>query len=159
MSEWSRRIFASETPKPCLWPDDSMRCLIVDDQIENRMVLAKIMEPYALCDQAVDGAEAVELFALHQSEGNPYDLVLMDIMMPVMDGQEALLRIRKIEDDAGILQENQAAVVMVTAVDATSEMKRAFEEGRCTGYINKPISRGKILVKLSELGISPKVWW
>ncbi|MBF0147970.1 MAG: response regulator [Magnetococcales bacterium] len=136
-----------------------MKCLIVDDQIENRMVLAKIMEPYAQCDQAIDGAEAVELFTLHLNEGTPYELVLMDIMMPVMDGQEALRKMRELEDEAGILQENQSAIVMVTAVDATSEMKRAFEEGRCTGYINKPINRGKILVKLSELGISPKVWW
>ncbi|MBF0138801.1 MAG: response regulator [Magnetococcales bacterium] len=136
-----------------------MKCLIVDDQIENRLVLAKVMDPYAQCDQAVDGAEAVELFAMHLREGQPYDLVLMDIMMPVMDGQEALRKMRELEDEAGILQENQSAIVMVTAVDATSEMKRAFEEGRCTGYINKPISRGKILVKLSELGVSPKVWW
>lgn len=136
-----------------------MKCLIVDDQIENRIVLAKIMDPYAACDQAVDGAEAVELFALRLNEGQPYDLVLMDIMMPIMDGQEALRKMRELEEDAGVLRENQSAIVMVTAVDATSEMKRAFEEGRCTGYINKPISRGKILVKLSELGISPKVWW
>ncbi|HAT50380.1 MAG: response regulator [Nitrospirae bacterium] len=136
-----------------------MKCLIVDDQIENRMVLAKIMEPYAQCDQASDGAEALELFSLRLGEGQPYDLVLMDIMMPLMDGQESLCKMRALEESLGILQENQSAIVMVTAVDASSEMKRAFEEGRCTGYINKPINRAKILVKLSELGISPKVWW
>lgn len=136
-----------------------MKCLIVDDQIENRMVLAKIMEPYAQCDQASDGAEALELFAHHLREGQPYNLVLMDIMMPVMDGQESLCQMRALEESLGILQENQSAIVMVTAVDASSEMKRAFEEGRCTGYIHKPINRAKILVKLNELGISPKVWW
>lgn len=136
-----------------------MKCLIVDDQIENRMVLAKIIEPYGNCDLVVDGAEAVELFRLELEDGHPYDLVLLDIMMPIMDGQEALKAIRRTETKAGIPPEKRATIMMVTAVDASSEMRKAFEEGHCTDYINKPISRGKLLVKLAEHHLIPDTWW
>jgi two-component system, chemotaxis family, chemotaxis protein CheY len=136
-----------------------MKCLIVDDQIENRMVLSKIIEPYGKCDLVVDGSEAVELFKLELEDGQPYDLVLMDIMMPVMDGQEALKKIRDIERSSGISIEAGAVIIMVTAVDASSEMRKAFEEGACSDYVNKPISRGKLLVKLAEHDLIPKDWW
>ncbi|MBF0454621.1 MAG: response regulator [Magnetococcales bacterium] len=136
-----------------------MKCLIVDDQVENRMVLSKIIEPYGEFDLVVDGAEAVELFKLEFEEGQPYNLVLMDIMMPVMDGQEALRKIRTIEQEAGVHPSKGSTIMMVTAVDASSEMRKAFEEGLCSDYINKPISRGKLLVKLAEHNLIPKNWW
>lgn len=136
-----------------------MKYLIVDDQVENRMILSKILAPYAQCDTATNGAEAVELFKNKLITGSGYDLVILDIMMPIMDGQEALMRIREIERETGTLATGKSAVIMVTAVDATSEMKKAFEEGQCTDYINKPISRGKVLVKLSEHGLIPSNWW
>ena len=136
-----------------------MKCLIVDDQVENRIVLAKIIEPYGEYDLVVDGAEALELFQLRLEEEQPYDLVLMDIMMPVMDGQESLKKIRDLELAAGYTSKTWSTIMMVTAVDASSEMRQAFEEGFCSDYINKPISRGKLLLKLAEHDLIPKDWW
>ena len=48
-------------------------------------------------DVTVDGMEAVDAFMMALEEGNPYDLVCLDIMMPVMDGYQALVGIRNLE--------------------------------------------------------------
>jgi two-component system, chemotaxis family, chemotaxis protein CheY len=136
-----------------------MKCLVVDDQEENRVILSTSISPYGRCDLVANGSEAVELFRLEFASGEPYDLVLMDIMMPVMDGQEALQKIRDHEKNAGIPVGKGATIIMVTAVDAHSEVTEAFEEGLCTDYINKPINRSKLLVKLAEHNIIPEDWW
>ncbi len=136
-----------------------MNALIVDDISENRSLLASILQPFAHCDVATNGQEAVEIFEAELIDGSPYDLVLLDIMMPIMDGQEALKQMRALEESHEIPEENQTAIIMITAVDALSEVTEAFEKGGCTDYLNKPITRGKLLVKLSEHELIPKDWW
>ncbi len=136
-----------------------MKCLIVDDQMENRMVLAKIVEPYGSSDLVADGAEAFELFKMALAEQQPYDLVLLDIMMPVMDGQEALKKMRALEAAAGIEFEQGSKIIMVTAVDAPSEVKEAYEGGHCNDFIHKPINRAKLLTKLADHELIDKDWW
>ncbi|MBF0272662.1 MAG: response regulator [Magnetococcales bacterium] len=136
-----------------------MNTLIVDDITENRALLADILKPFSHCDVATNGQEAVEIFEAELVDGNPYDLVLLDIMMPIMDGQEALKQMRALEENYQVHDENRAAIIMVTAVDAMSEISEAFDTGGCTDYLNKPITRGKLLVKLAELDLIPKEWW
>lgn len=136
-----------------------MNALIVDDIAENRTLLADILKPFAHCDTASNGLEAVEIFEAELIDGSPFDLVLLDIMMPVMDGQEALKKMRALEINNQVQEENQAAIIMITAVDAMSEVTEAFEKGGCTDFLNKPITRGKLLVKLSEHGLIPADWW
>ncbi|MEO5331533.1 MAG: response regulator [Magnetococcus sp. YQC-5] len=136
-----------------------MNALIVDDIPENRNLLADILKPFAQCDVAANGLEAVEIFEAELVDGSPYDLVLLDIMMPVMDGQEALKKMRALEQEHHVPEENQTAIIMITAVDAMSEITEAFEKGGCTDYLHKPITRGKLLVKLGEHGLVAKDWW
>ncbi|MBF0614598.1 MAG: response regulator [Magnetococcales bacterium] len=136
-----------------------MNTLIVDDIPENRALLADILKPFSHCDVATNGMEAVEIFEAELMDGNPYDLVLLDIMMPIMDGQEALKRMRALEESLQIHEDNRTAIIMVTAVDAMSEISEAFDIGGCTDYLNKPITRGKLLVKLAEHDLIPKEWW
>lgn len=64
-----------------------MKILIVDDGEHNQIMLKAILMPYGECIIAADGLEAVELFEHSLLNGTPFDLVLMDIMMPNMDGQ------------------------------------------------------------------------
>ncbi len=136
-----------------------MNALLVDDIEENRMLLSNILQPYGHCDVATNGQEAVEIFEAELLDGNPYDLVLLDIMMPVMDGQEALKKIRALERAHNIPEEDRAVITLATAVDAMSEVNEAFEKGGCNDYLHKPITRGKLLVKLSEHNLIPKDWW
>ncbi len=79
-----------------------MRILIVEDDFTSRRLLQKILAPYGECDIAVDGKEALEAFTLAVREGRRYRLICLDIMMPEMDGQQVLKKIRQMEKELGI---------------------------------------------------------
>ncbi|MEO5355588.1 MAG: response regulator, partial [Magnetococcus sp. XQGC-1] len=63
-----------------------MKILVVDDMVENRMLLSGFLSEFGQCDMAVNGVEAVELVEAALAEEMPYNLILLDIMMPKMDG-------------------------------------------------------------------------
>ena len=67
-----------------------MKTLIVEDEPTSRLLLQAILSGYGDCDIATDGEEAVEAFRSALEQGVPYNLVCMDIMMPKLDGHEAL---------------------------------------------------------------------
>ncbi|MBF0192011.1 MAG: response regulator [Magnetococcales bacterium] len=136
-----------------------MNVLIVEDNEENRIVLARFLRPYARCDMAKDGQEAIQRFEAALDAGSRYDLVLLDIVMPIMDGQEALKAMRAMEQARAIPRDRETVIIMTTSVDARSEIVEAEEQGKCTDYLNKPIGRARLLVKLSELKLIPQDWW
>jgi len=76
-----------------------MRVLIVDDDFVSRVLLHEMLSAYGGCDIAVDEAKGVGAFDLDWNEGKPHELICMDVMMPGMDGQEALRRTRRREKD------------------------------------------------------------
>ena len=105
------------------------RILIVDDIPENRDVLARRLERQGYeTTQAENGAMALALLA-----AEPFDLVLLDIMMPGMDGYEVL---QKIKSDAAI---SYIPVIMVSAVDEIESAVRCIEIG-AADYLNKPFN-------------------
>lgn len=130
-----------------------MRVLIVEDDFTSRKLLQKILSPYGDTDIAVNGQEAVEAFKDALDEGKPYDLVCMDIMMPEMDGQEALRKIREIEKGKGIKSADEVKVVMTTALDDPKNVVEAYYKGGATSYVPKPIDRQLFLQLLRNLGL------
>ncbi len=131
-----------------------MRTLIVEDDYASRKLFRAILVPYGRVDVAVNGREAVESFQLALEEGSPYDLVCLDIMMPEMDGQQALKMIREIEEERGILGGAGAKVVMLTALGGQEQVRLAFRE-QCEGYLVKPVTRDRLLRTVRELGLIP----
>jgi two-component system chemotaxis response regulator CheY len=127
-----------------------MKTLIVEDDFTSRLLLQASLTPYGECHIAVNGREAVEAFQAARQQGQRYDLICMDIMMPEMDGQEALKQIRKLEDDADILSSDAAKVVMTTALDDIGNVMAAFK-GLCDAYLMKPIEKANLLAKLKSL--------
>ena len=79
-----------------------MRILLAEDDFATRKFMADFLSKYGDCDVTVDGMEAVDAFMMALEEEKPYDLVCLDIMMPVMDGYQALLGIRNLEKEKGI---------------------------------------------------------
>ena len=107
--------------------------LLVEDNELNREIAIAILHEYGfLVDTAENGAVAVE--KIRTSDPGRYDLVLMDVQMPVMDGCTATRRIRALKDPA------RAAVpiVAMTANVFEEERKRAFDCGM-NGFLSKPI--------------------
>ena len=129
-----------------------MKCLIVEDDFTARKLLQIYLSDYADCFVAVNGHEAVEAVRQAQEEGQPYDLICLDIMMPAMDGREALEAIRVVEKEYGIGGLDGAKVIMTTALDDSKNIMGAFRSG-CEAYIVKPIRKAKLLEQMEELGL------
>ncbi len=130
-----------------------MHILIADDEEHNRMLLQDILAPYGSCEQVVNGAEAVDAFLYAMEDGQPFDLICLDIMMPELDGQDALAEIRRLEKAGGLEGEHETTILMVTALDTEEQVVRAFFQGGCTDYVNKPVSRQGLVQKLRDLRV------
>ena len=130
-----------------------MRILLVDDSASVRALMARFLKDVGRVDQACNGREAVEMFTAALEEGQGYDLVLLDILMPVMNGREALSSIREAESEHGVEYIDEVRVLMVTAVDDEEYMLEAAFQGRASGYIVKPLRREQLLDKLAGMEI------
>jgi len=130
-----------------------MKALVVEDDFASRKLLQKILSPYAEVDIAVNGVEAIEAFARSLDDGTPYDLICMDIMMPEMDGQAALKRIRSIERDKAIPPAQEAKVIMTSALDDPKNVVEAYYKGGATSYVPKPIDKQMLLHLLKNLNL------
>ena len=98
---------------------------------------------------ANNGGKAVELV----KTTNAIDLVLMDIMMPVMDGNEALIKIREIELSLGIIGSDEVKVIMISALDDAKTVVKAYSKGGATSYIVKPIEKDRLLHEMRSIGL------
>jgi len=129
-----------------------MKSLIVDDDFFSRRVLQTILSSHGECHVAIDGTEAIFAFEQAFAEESPYDVICLDIMMPEMDGQEVLKRIREFELKKCVLGSDSVKIVMTTALDDSENIKMAFRE-QCESYLIKPISKTKLLKILSDFGL------
>jgi|APSaa5957512622_1039677.scaffolds.fasta_scaffold313030_1 two-component system, chemotaxis family, chemotaxis protein CheY len=129
-----------------------MKILIVDDSFVSRKLLKVILSPFGVCDIASDGNEASEAVELSYKENTPYDLICLDVMMPEVDGHEALKIIRQYEEEIGIDIAHGIKVIMITAMDDEGSIFQAFRSG-CEMYILKPIEAAKVLEAIKELGL------
>ena len=130
-----------------------MRFLIVEDDFTSRMMLQRMVTPYAQCDLAVNGEEAVQAFKLAYQEGKPYELILMDIMMPVKDGQQALLEIREYERAQDISPKDETRVIMLTALGDPKNVVDAYYKGGASSYLVKPIDKSLLLEVIRNTGL------
>ncbi|MCR5398452.1 MAG: response regulator [Lachnospiraceae bacterium] len=129
-----------------------MRILLAEDDFVTRKFMTSFLSKYGDCDVTVDGMEAVDAFMMAMDEDDPYDLVCLDIMMPVMDGYQALIGIRNIEKERGIPQDKAVKVIMATALNEEKNVKMAFDLG-CTIYSGKPINQDRFEQALQKLGL------
>jgi len=119
--------------------------LVVDDIEENRLVLIKVLSSLgAVCDEACDGQEAVDRF-MGSSPGT-YDLILMDVQMPVLDGYAATRAIR----ESGHPSAKTLPIVAMTANAFVDDIRAAMESGM-DAHIAKPIRLDKLKDTLQKV--------
>jgi len=112
------------------------RVLVVDDDMRNVFAMTKVLEDYGLIvSQAENGQAALNTI---ESANKPFELILMDIMMPVMDGIEATKRIREL----GSYKETP--IISLTAKAMPGDKHKCIEAG-ASEYLTKPIDTQKLL--------------
>lgn len=129
-----------------------MKILLAEDDFVTRKFMRNFLSKYGECDVTVDGMEAVDAFMMAMEDDEPYDLVCLDVMMPVMDGYQALIGIRNIEKERNIPEEKMVKVIMTTALNDEKNVKMAFDLG-CTIYSGKPIDQERFEQALKKLGL------
>ncbi|MBF0433408.1 MAG: response regulator [Fibrobacteria bacterium] len=131
----------------------TIKILIVEDEVISQKVLANFLRPYGECSFASNGVEGFEKFLTAHQKGVSYDLLCLDIMMPIQNGLATLKQIRDWEKRNNIADQQIAKCIMVTAIDNEKNRTKALEQN-CDGYITKPIKIQELIKKLEELGFS-----
>jgi CheY-like chemotaxis protein/HPt (histidine-containing phosphotransfer) domain-containing protein len=124
-------------------PSTGQRVLVAEDNQTNRKVIVAMLERLGLAvDLAENGQEALDWIM----QGRPPDLVLMDVQMPVMDGQEATWRIRRWEQSAG---RSPVPIVALTASAFEEDRQRCLAAGM-NDFLSKPIDLEALRVVLDQ---------
>ncbi|MFC3076607.1 ATP-binding protein [Phenylobacterium terrae] len=130
---------ASAEPKPS-WLQ-GLRVLVVEDNATNRLVATRMLGALgAIVDTAVDGADGVR-----RAAACAYDVIFMDIQMPVMDGIEATRQIRALPGPAA-----QTPIVATTA-NVMAHQVETYRQVGMDGHVAKPISPAALLVEIARL--------
>jgi len=115
-----------------------MKILVIEDEIKTAKFLKKgLSEAGFVVEVAADGPEG-----LHLAQEVSFDLVILDVMLPVLDGWQVLARLRETEQ--------KALVLMLTARDAVHERVRGFELG-ADDYLVKPFAFSELLARVRSL--------
>ena len=125
-----------------------MKILIVDDEIKIREVVKEYAKVYEFeCDEASDGLEAI-----HLNQLNDYDCIILDIMMPKVDGLKVLKVIRQLEKQQNVPDEEHLKIIMMTALADVGYVDEAFRQG-CDAYASKPVDTDKVENVMRNLGL------
>ena len=118
---------------PKKWREPILNILIVDDELVSRKTLQKLMESFGECESVKNGEDALQVV---MSE-NPPDLILLDIMMPGMDGYEVLEKLKSVP------QTKEIPVIFLSALDEKGDIIRGLEMG-AVDYISKPFHKAEV---------------
>ena len=126
-----------------LQPGQEIRILVVDDKEPNRVLLCRMLEGVGFCvREAVDGEEAMGVFG----EWDPA-LILMDLVMPGMDGYEAMRRMR-------LTDRGQEVVIIAVSASAFEEDREKVLSAGADGFVRKPFKEDELFEEIREhLGV------
>jgi len=123
--------------KPELAKWKELNILIVEDDLTNYLYLEVLLkEKVNRIDRAYNGMEAVEMV-----KKNTYNLILMDMKMPIMSGDEATAKIKKLFP--------LLPIIVITAYATSEEKERALNAG-CDDYLSKPIKKSDLMVHIAK---------
>jgi CheY-like chemotaxis protein len=123
-----------------------LRILLAEDNLVNRTVAVRLLEKQGhSVEVAGNGREALARLSTES-----FDLVLMDVQMPVMDGFEATAAIRETEKTTG----EHIPIIAMTAHSLKGDCERCIAAGM-DGYISKPIHVGELLTEIGRLSSTP----
>lgn len=125
-----------------------LKMLVAEDDMVSRKMMMKILDDYGDCDLVVNGIEAIDAYLISLKDRNPYDLIILDIMMPKLDGIKALKTIRDFEYQYKV--KKSAKVIMLTALTETEVVDDSFSKG-ADAYAMKPVDIEKLFDVMRKL--------
>jgi signal transduction histidine kinase/CheY-like chemotaxis protein len=131
-------------------PRDQVRVCIAEDNPINQKIAVKFVTGLGLqCEAYSDGKQAVDALRARSQEGNPFHVVLMDVMMPNLDGYNATRELRR-DPDPNV---NEVLVIAMTASAIEGDREKCLEAGM-NNYLPKPV-RSPILSELLDTYLAP----
>ena len=131
-----------------------MKSLIVEDDATCRTIMQAYLKPYGECRLVENGKDALAAITESWEQGRPFDLVCLDIIMPEMDGQTVLAKIREMEATRGVTPTQGMKVIMTSGAGDMDHIAQAFAKD-CVAYIVKPVLKSTLLETLQELHLIP----
>jgi two-component system chemotaxis response regulator CheY len=128
-----------------------MKILLAEDDFLSRRLLNIYLSDIGEVDIATNGNEAIMAVNLALNENQLYDLICLDIMMPGVDGIEALKNIRTLETQNGLNKGTWSKIIMTTALSEKEYVVKAAL-ARCDAYIIKPVTKTRLFKELRDLG-------
>ncbi|MFO0945955.1 MAG: ATP-binding protein [Planctomycetota bacterium] len=141
----SGRVFATREQAPAMSPSGGLHChiLLAEDGPDNqRLIKFHLERAGATVDIAENGDIAVTKFLANRNSNRPYDLVLMDMQMPVRDGYETTRILREFAF--------QGPIIALTANAMLGDRQKCLEVG-CDEYASKPIRREELIAQIRRL--------
>lgn len=132
-----------------------LKCLIVDDDELGRELIIHYLDGVASCDTAVNGSQALQMFSAALDGGSPYDLIILDLLMPEMDGYATGTAIRHVERERGISVTSGVNIIVVSSVNSPKEIIQAYLSAQSAAHLTKPVRPDKLrktLVALELIG-------
>ena len=118
----------------------------------SRTKLELIMEYFGDCETLEHGGEALAVFHEAHRDGDPFDLIMLDINLPGTDGIQLLSAIRSAEKELNIEKSRQAKIMMTSSYRDKARIVASVQSG-CDDYIGKPFNLEMVRKKLDKLGI------
>jgi len=122
-----------------------LRCLIVDDEESCREFIATLLRSAAECHQASSGAKTLEKYKNALDSNNPYDLIILDIMMPgMMSGHDAIRGIRSIEKRGNLGK--KVYIIILSMLNPSCD-------AQADAYLRKPVSKEALFNVITKMGL------
>ena len=132
------------------------RILIMEDDPVSGLLIQRYLEPYGECNLVTDGKMAIEAFEQAIETENKYHLIILDIMVPEINGKDVLIKIRELEMEKRIPEQGRTKVIMTTALSDSGNIIDSFMY-KCDAYLIKPIDKKKLLREISSLGLMQRI--
>ncbi len=131
-----------------------MKSLVIDDDASSRALFVRCLEKYGDCDTASIGFDGINKFREAFKSAEPYDLVVIDIILPDINGNEVLKMIRTEEDMSRTPDYFRTGIILTTSLDDNENRKLSEEltPGKEVYYVKSYGANG-LNEKLQELGL------
>jgi len=134
-------------------PGEPIQALLLDDDPSVLRLLENHLGTGFQCSTASRGQEAINAARGMLDQGKRFDLMLLDIGLPDMDGRQVLAQIRELEKSYGVTSMQRAKTIMITAADTPQDKLKAYREA-CGGYITKPFDKSQLLQMIEAVGLN-----